>query len=277
MTFHTRRSLPDWLALAALSLAAIAAASGLLFPDLYRDSEAWVREARATDLVTLLIAVPVLAVGMVLALRHSVTARLVATGALAYLAYSYAIFAFSVAPNPLTLLYIATLGTAAWALVLGIWQVDDRPIPMAGGTRQSRRATGAFLLLVPILFAAMWLGGIMQTIQGGSASEDLARLGLTTNPIWALDLAFALPVVAYGGIRLLRGEARALATALPGLVFLVLIGLAVLGVFALDAAAGTEFALIPSLVIAAITLVAVLLAYRSVGRDGSEVAATHAG
>ena len=108
-----RRSLPGWLALAALILAAIAAASGLLVPDLYRDSEAWVREAQATDLVTLLIAVPILAVAMVLTLRHSVTARLVATGALWYLAYSYAIFSFSVAPNPLTLLYIATLGAAA--------------------------------------------------------------------------------------------------------------------------------------------------------------------
>ena len=104
----------------------------------------------------------------------------------------------------------------------------------------------------------------------------MARLGLTTNPIWALDLAFALPVVAYGGIRLLRGEARALATALPGLVFLVLIGLAVLGVFARTPPPGRSSP-IPSLVIAAITLVAVLLAYRSVGRDRSEVAATHAG
>jgi hypothetical protein len=275
MMSHPHRR-ADGLALAALCLAAIAAASGLLLPDLYRDSGAWVREARATDMVTLLIAVPVLAVSMVLSLRNTVAARLIAAGALWYLAYSYAIFAFSVAPNPLTLLYIATLGAAAWALVLGVWRVDERSIPMVGGTRRWRLATGAFLLAVPVLFAAMWLGQILQAGHGGAANEDLARLGLTTNPIWALDLAFALPVVAYGGIGIPR-EARALMSALPGLVFLVLIGLAVLGVFALDAAAGMKLALIPSIVVAAITLVALVLTCVSIGRRDSEVVAAQAG
>lgn len=100
----------DRLALAALLLAAVAAATGLLVSDLYRDPAEGVRQARAADLVTLLVAVLALALGLWHARRGSVGGRLVAIAALAYLAYTYAIFAFSVVINPLTPVHIAILG-----------------------------------------------------------------------------------------------------------------------------------------------------------------------
>ena len=45
-----RVSTADWLAWGALALAAIAAAAGLFVPHLYRDTDAWVRQAQASDL-----------------------------------------------------------------------------------------------------------------------------------------------------------------------------------------------------------------------------------
>ncbi|HEY5473333.1 MAG TPA: hypothetical protein VIK32_09105, partial [Candidatus Limnocylindrales bacterium] len=96
-----RLKFADQLAFVALLLAAVAAAAGLLVSGLYRDTEEGIRQARATDLVTLLGAVPALALGLWRARAGSAGGRLVAVGALAYLAYSYAIYAFSVVIDPL--------------------------------------------------------------------------------------------------------------------------------------------------------------------------------
>lgn len=256
---HTHARLPLVLAVGALVLAAIGSAAGLLVGDLYRDAEAWIREAQATDLVTLVLAVPVLAASLWLARRPDPRWRLVAAGDLWYLAYSYAIFAFSVAPNELSLLYIAVLGTAAWALVLGIWRSPDAEITASTATRLPRLASAVFLLAVPALFGLLWLGEILSAARAEGPSEALLELGLPTNPIWPLDLAFALPVLAYAGLRLLRNDARAMMTVLPSLVFLVLIGFAVLGVFAFGIAAGAELEPVPPIIVGTITAIAIML------------------
>lgn len=255
---HTDARLPTILASGALLLAAVGAAAGLLVPDLYRDTDAWVREAQATDLVTLVLAVPLLAAALWLGHRGDVRWQLVTAGALGYLAYSYAIFAFSVAPNALTLLYIAVLGLSAWSLVMRLGAIDGRPLTDLS-RRSPRRATAVFLLAVPVLFGLLWLGEIAGAASANGPSEMLVELGLPTNPIWALDLAFALPVVAYGGIRLLRSDTRALATALPALAFLVLIGFAVFAVFVFDIAAGADLEPVPVAIVGAITTIAVVL------------------
>ena len=50
------------LAWLAAALAAVSAVAGLMVPGLYRDTEGWIRQARAADLVTLFAVVPVLAI-----------------------------------------------------------------------------------------------------------------------------------------------------------------------------------------------------------------------
>jgi hypothetical protein len=255
---HTHERLPTILAVGALGLAAVGSAAGLFAAGLYRDTDAWVREAQATDLVTLVLAVPLLGVTLWLARRGDARPQLVAAGAIGYLAYSYAIFAFSVTPNTLTLLYIAVLALSAWSLVLGVGARGRRP-PTELSSRLPRRATALFLLAVPLLFSLLWLGEIARAASAAGPSELLIEVGLTTNPIWPLDLAFALPVVAYGGIRLLRSDARALATALPALAFLVLIGFAVLAVFVFDIAAGADPEPVPLVIVGTITAIALAL------------------
>ena len=100
-------------------MAGVAALAGLLVPGLYVDAPNWVQQARGTDLATLFLAVPVLAIGLWSAGHGSAAGRLAVVAGLLYLVYNYAIFAFSVAMNPLTAMYIAILGLALWSLVLG--------------------------------------------------------------------------------------------------------------------------------------------------------------
>ena len=155
-----RLKFAERLALIALLLAAVAAAAGLLVSGVYRDTADGVRQASATDLVTLLGAVPALALGLWRARAGSAGGRLVAVGALAYLAYSYAIYAFSVVIDPLTPVHIAILGLATWSLLLTVFGLDDATVDGASRFRLSRRASGGFLIVVAVLFATLWLSQI---------------------------------------------------------------------------------------------------------------------
>ena len=232
-----RMKTADVLAVAAVVLAAIAAAAGLLVGGVYRDTAGMVRQAAAADLVTLLLAVPALALSLWWARSGSAVGRMIAIGALGYLSYSYAIYAFSVVINPLTPIHIAILGLATWALVLSVFGIDDLTVDHTASYRLPRRTTGAFLFLVAALFAAAWLGQIAGAISSGTLPVAISDLGLPTNAVYALDLAFALPVFVVAGLWLVRRDPRGSAAALAVLGFSVLMGASVVAIFAVDAAA----------------------------------------
>src|SRR5688500_10669738 len=107
MTRFTHSRLADPFAAGALVLSGIASAGGLLIPHLYRDSDSWVRQAQASDLTTLALAVPLLGIGLWRAWAGSAFGYLLTLGALSYLAYGYAIFSFAVATNLMTPLHYA--------------------------------------------------------------------------------------------------------------------------------------------------------------------------
>ena len=243
----------DRLALVALLLAAVAAAAGLLVSGLYRDTAEGIRQARATDLVTLLGAVPALALGLWRAHAGSSAGRLVAVGALAYLAYSYAIYAFSVVIDPLTPVHIAIFGLATWSLVLAALSLDAATIDRASTFRLPRRATGGFLIVVAALFAMLWLGQIAGAITSGHLPTAVSDLNLPTSPVFSLDLAFAVPLIAVAGGWLIRRDRRGPASAVAGLAFLIILGLSVLAIFAFEAAAGIAVEVPPIVIFGAVT------------------------
>jgi hypothetical protein len=228
----------DWFAAATLCLTAVAAAAGLLVGGLYRDNAAWARQAQASDLVTLFVAVPLLAFSLWRARAGSQAGRLVALGALGYLVYGYAIFAFSVAINAMTPLHIAILGLATWGLILGVVGLDASGLDAVVAGRLPRRPVGILLILISILFGSLWLSQIASSISSGMPPPEVQRLGLVTNPVYVLDLAFALPLLAISGVGLLRGGAGARATAVATLTWTVVMGLSVIAIFVFDAAAG---------------------------------------
>jgi hypothetical protein len=254
-----RLKVADGLAVLALLLAAVAATVGLLVSGLYRDTAEMVREARAADLVTLAVAVPALGLGLWRARSGSAGARLIAIAALGYLTYSYAIYAFSVVINPLTPVHIAILGLAGWSFVLAMSGLDQATLDRASRIRLPRRTAGSFLIIVAALFAVQWLGQIASPITSGRLPASIADLNLPTNAVYALDLAFALPLLAIAGGWLIRHDRRGLATALAALGFVVLMGLSVLAIFAVDAAVGISIELVPVVIFGVVSGIAAVL------------------
>ena len=253
-----RLHVAERLGLTAAVVAGVASAAGLLVPDLYRDTAEGIRQARATDLVTLAVAVPALSVGLWRAVAGSAGGRFVAIGALGYLAYSYAIYAFSVVIGPLTPVHIAILGLATWSLVLMVFGLDDAAFQRATSFRFARRATGGFLIAVAALFAMLWLSQIAGAITSGRLPASVADLGLPTSPVFALDLAFAVPLISIAGVWLIRRDGRGPGGAAAGLAFLAILGLSVLAIFAFEAAAGVPVSVVPLAMFGLVTAVAAL-------------------
>ncbi len=250
---------PDALALGALVLATVASVAGVLASGLYRDVEEGIRQARATDVVTLILAVPALGLGLWRARTGSAAGRAVVVGALGYLAYSYAIYAFSVVINPMTPAHIAILGLATWSLMLMAFRIDDVTLHGAQRARLPRRITAGFLLIVAGLFALLWSGTIAGAISSGTLPAGVSDLGLPTSPVYALDIAFALPSLVLAGVWLLRLDRRGAAAALAALSFVVLMGSSVLVIFAMDASAGISLELPPALIFGLVTAIGAVL------------------
>jgi hypothetical protein len=255
----TTRTIPNSLATAATALAAVAAAAGLLVPGLYRDAPYWVQQARGTDLATLVVAVPVLAVGLWTARRGSAAGRLAIFAGLLYVVYNYGIFVFSVVMNPLTAVHIAIVGFALWSLVLVTrgTTLEDAGAAVAEGL--NRRTSGVLLIGVAALFGLLWVGQIATATTTGVLAPDLVKAGLSTNPVYALDLAFFLPLCAIAGIGLLRRNAAG-AYGQPMLIWVALMGAGVVGGFLFTAAAGEEIPVVVAAVISGLSVVSALLA-----------------
>ena len=217
------RSRTDWPAVATF-LAAGAALAGLAVRGLRRRTQLG-PAGPGNHLATLLLAVPVLAVSLWTAAHGSSAGRLAVVAPL-YLIYNYAIFAFSVAMNPLTAVHIAIFGLALWSLLLaGRSAVEGAE---AVTEHLNRRTAGGLLMGVGAMFGLLWLGQIAATADPGILPPDLLKAGISSNPVYALDLAFFLPLCAIAGIGLLRRNAAG-AFAFPMLGVDPLMGAGIVG------------------------------------------------
>lgn len=223
-------SLPEGLAGLAALTAAFASIAGFI-PGLYRDRPVVIPQSHGYD-VGNLIAATVLVLGLVWSARGSVRGRLVAIGALGCLAYSYVTYAFVIVLNPVTLLYVAVLSLAAWSIVTGLLRVDGEQLEQRADAPVLRRATGVFMIALVVIFAVNWLRQIGAAVIGGHLPADLAANGWPMNPVWVLDLGFALPLTALGGVWLLQRRPGAVLIAVAVLTFMLLLSATILSMAA---------------------------------------------
>jgi hypothetical protein len=224
------------LACLATALAGGASVAGLL-TSAYRDAPAMVDQARGTDLATLFVAVPLLATALRRIRLGSATTRVAVAAGLGYLVYTYAIYAFQVVVNPLTPAHIGILGLACWSLAL---QAHDlRTDEDQVGEGLPRRTSIGFLSLTVIVFGGMWLSQIGQAIVTGDLPKSVAELQVPTSAVYALDLAFVLPVFVVAAVMLALRSPGACAVTFGCLVFSVLMALSIMGLFIVQAAHGS--------------------------------------
>jgi hypothetical protein len=234
-------SLPEALAGAA-GLAAAAASLAGFIPGLYRDRSVVVVQIHGYDVGNLVVVV-VLATALVYSSRGSHRGRLVLLGALGCLMYDYVTYAFEIVLNPATILYIAVLGLGGWSFLTGLANLDAEAIENAVDGRIVRRATGVVLIIVGLLFGAIWLSQIGQSVFGGNLPSELAAAGWPMNPVYVLDLGFVVPLALLAGTRLLIHRVGGAFVAIPVLVFIPLLAVSILSMVTAQTIAGQALAM----------------------------------
>src|SRR6185369_1303506 len=131
--------------------------------------------------------------------------------------------------------------------------------------RLNRRTSGWLLIGVGVMFGLLWLGQIATVATTGVLPPDLVKADISSNPVYALDLAFFLPLCAIAGSGLVRRNAAA-AFAFPMLVWVPLMGAGVVGGITLMAAAGDQTAVPVGVAITVLGVVSSILAAVSIVR-----------
>jgi hypothetical protein len=176
------------------------AAVGAFYPAIFRDSPMTAGNAQGTALALLLIALPALVVSIILSARGSLRARLVWLGALSYILYNAAIYAFAVAFNALFLFYVASLSLSFWAILVLLTRLDVNELRARFAENLPVRAFAVYVLAASGLFFALWVSQILPALFESTRPAFLAGTNLLTSPVHVLDLGFALPISALGAV-----------------------------------------------------------------------------
>ena len=202
-----------WLSVALTAFAATAAAATLFGSGVLRGTAVMNGSARGTALVALFIAVPALALSMVVAERGSARAVIAWLGSVTYLLYNAVLFLLATPFNPLFLLYCAMFALAVWSAATLLHRMEVPAFARRFGPGLPARALAAYLGAVAALNASAWLVNVVPAVLSGRTPSFLAGTGLTTNPIYVQDLSFWIPLTAVVAVWLWRRQPWGLAIA----------------------------------------------------------------
>lgn len=208
-----------------LILTVVVSVASLLAPTLYRDTSAFILSAWfANDLVTLFLAVPVLLIATVFALRGNHIAYFVWLGALDYTLYNFAFYLFGAAINVFFFAYVGLFVFAGLALINAFTALDVRAL--AAHTRPTlpaRPLAGWMVVwgaLLVVIWVAIWLN-YMNTGEVVNLGPDGLRL------IAALDLSFVVTPALLAAVWLWQrhpwGVPLALTLNVKGALYLVVL------------------------------------------------------
>lgn len=180
---------------ATLALTVVASVVGLVVPDFYRDAEVLLPQLYGQDLLTLVVAVPALAVTTFYASRGSLRAYVGWLGVTGYLLYTYASYSLLTAFNELYLVYVALFALTLFTLVGGLVRLD--PTMLRGALADHPvRPYVAYQALLAVLVALMWLGEVGPAILAGTRPPSIAETDLPVPVIQSLDLGVVVPSFA---------------------------------------------------------------------------------
>lgn len=182
-------------------LMVVASAAGLWIHELYQDPTSVSAAFRGGDLVTLVVAAPVLAVALLLAVRGSRRAELVWVGVLAYSVYNYAFYVFGAAFNDVFLLHVGLFCLSVFALALALATLDVAGLGGRFGARTPARWIGGYLLATAAVLGGMWSFFSLRFAATGTLPDGVLPAS-AVHLVYTLDLGLLVPSLALAGVLL---------------------------------------------------------------------------
>jgi hypothetical protein len=177
---------------------------GLLYRHHYRDVE-WIAATwLGNDWITLVVALPLLAVGAVLARRGSPRGQLLWLGTLGYALYNYFYYLLGAALNVFFPLYLGAVIAAALALILALSSTAAVTVARRFNAGTPVRLIGGYFAFVGISLASIWLavwGAYVFTGRPTPVETEAFKL------VAALDTVLMVPLLVIGGGLLWRRQA----------------------------------------------------------------------
>jgi hypothetical protein len=231
----------DWairLSLGVLVLAVLVSLAGIFFNDvlLPDETEQAVSEGVGWDVVTLVIAVPLLAASMHRSSKGSTKARLVWIGVLFYLVYTYGSYGMAYSINRLFLAYVALVALPLLAMGLLLLRLEPGRFKPDMSRRTMRYLPHAFYAFAAFI-ALLWLPDILQATVSGETPDRVVEAGFRTHVIAMLDYSLLVPLCLLVAAMLGRGDPWGLALAPIVLIKFVTLAAAILAMLAASFAA----------------------------------------
>ena len=190
----------------------------------YWDTVSTAAQMQANDLVTLVLGLPLLAVSFWLTLRGSLRGRLLLTGTLGFLLYTYISMCFGAAYNQLFLVYVALFSLSLYAFILSMMSFDLATLPTHFSEKLPRRGIAGMLIFTAAFLALAWLGRIAATFSPGAVP---VLENTTSMFIQAMDLALIVPLCVLAAVLLVRRSPWGYLLASVAVLKFVTMGLAV--------------------------------------------------
>lgn len=156
-----------------------------------RDSVSMASQAIAQDFITCIGGIPLLIIGLCLALKQSKKGVFLLSGTLAYFLYTYASYSLLIVYNHLYLIYVAIMILSFYAFILCMNQISHYEVETTFACSFPIKAVSRFLWATGFMLGSMWIGRVIPTLTNESAPEGLevySTLGIQT-----LDLGFVVP------------------------------------------------------------------------------------
>lgn len=190
-----------------LVLLPVAAAVGLLIPGFYRDTAWMIPQARGQDLVTLIVAEPLLLGALIAARRGYAIAFPILIGMLGYVLYTYAMYSYTAYFNALFLVYVALLSASLFALIDLLVHLDTERLRASIRPALPARAIAVFLALIGVLFLLAWLGQIVPATLRGTIPDAVVQAKTPTSAVYVQDLGIIIPLLLLAGVWLWQRRA----------------------------------------------------------------------
>lgn len=171
------------------------------------------------DALLLVVGVPALAVGLWYAIRGSLRGYVLWLGALSYMTYLWATIGLQVVFNQFFLGYILLFGLSMYTLIGAIAKTNPEEIRDAVAGHLSERVFGAFLWIIAIGLAFLWLSELVPATLSGTPPLLVAEIGPQALASHFIDLSVVVPAMAIAGTWLWRHRSWGYVFAGVGLVF----------------------------------------------------------
>ncbi len=157
----------------------------------------------AQDYVTLLVAVPLLLLSLIWALKGSLKGQFLLAGTLGYFLVTYLFYLVMGMYNVLFLVYVILLGTSFFAFAQTLLSFDLTNLAERFHESTPVKWVGGFLIFNSLAIGVMWLQVIVPPLLDGSIIPGQVE-HYTTLIVQGLDLGLLLPLSFVSGVLFIK-------------------------------------------------------------------------